>query len=87
MPPPLDAQVESELAESVNEWITIDGAVYEKNGKAAIWISDEIVIVAVDRADWPNRPSHRSHIMVTGYLTRNGGQYEIDRTTFDWVDQ
>lgn len=87
MPPPSEAEVQSELDKSINQWITIDGAAHEKDGNAAVWISDELVIVAVDRANWPNQPSHRSHVMVTGYLTRKDGQLMLDRTTFDWINQ
>ena len=87
MPPPSEAEVQSELNKSINQWISIDGAAHEKDGKAAVWISDELVIVALDRASWPNQPSHRSHVMVRGYLTRKDGQLILDRTTFDWTDQ
>lgn len=87
MPPPSEAEVQSELDKCIDQWITIDGAAAEENGKAAVWISDEIVLVASDRTDWPNRPSHRSHVMVTGYLTKKDGKLTLDRTTFNWIDQ
>ncbi len=87
MPPPSEAEVQSELDKCINQWITIDGAAHVENGNAAVWISDEIVIVASDRADWPNRPSHRSHVMVTGYLSKKAGKLTLEKTTFAWIDQ
>ena len=87
MPPPSEAEVQNALNKCINQWITIDGAAHEENGRAAVWISDEIVIVASDRTNWPNRPSHRSHVMVTGYLTKKDEKLTLDKTTFNWIDQ
>ena len=87
MPPPSEAAVRQQLSESVGEWITIDGAPRKLNEQTAIWIYENTVIAIPDRTDWPNRPSHRSHALVTGYLSQHDGEYELTRTEFEWIDQ
>ena len=87
MPPPSEANVNRELEKSVGKRITINGARHSVDGHAAIWIPENTVIEVPQRTEWLDAPSHRSHVMVTGLLSKNGDTYTMTETTYEWLDQ
>lgn len=84
---PSEVDINRELADAVGGLITINGGPHQFDGKAAIWIPNNTVILVPDRTEWTAAPSHRSHLMVTGILTRSDGQYVLSKTAYEWLDK
>lgn len=87
MSPPSEVDVNRELTDAIGGLITINGGPHQLDGKAAIWIPSNTVILVPERTEWTGAPSHRSHLMVTGKLTKADGQYVLSKTTYEWLDQ
>lgn len=82
--------VASALDGALGSWVRIVGEPQEDEHGVAVRVygaQTNFLIRVVGLRSWSGAPSHRALAVVTGYLTKSDGVYQLAHPTHRWVDR